>query len=756
MASEIALINAQMFRELDANQGEWLNRAQTYQRKRQGELYTDAQLAEIKALDLEPAGINLYAPIINTMASSIHSDQSGMAVLPLGETDREMAYLMQAVIDNVLQKARWEARRYQILQDQFSVGIGVAHVDRADNPFGTTVKYCPFYRLRYPQSNGDLFWDDLEQLVYYDIMSMKQAIRMTGAKFKNDMLSMEAILRCQDDYNTFFQNERVPLKQADKKENQDVLYLESYTKEYEHYQELTFWNADNSKVERTEMAPMYSPDELKRQSWHDIIDDGFRNAYTYFYQGSGGNKKYATSMVKQLKNGQGEMTPLKLKRVIKNVSVGGCDIGRYVLPTSRVPFVPYHDELIGYPEGEIRYIDPVNRAINQTLHLLTYNGRVMSNPIVFAFANTIDPVQYAKARSVPFGLVTVNAQDLSDPQKSMPKIEYPQSIGPHFSEMMTRLQNVAEYSTGIYGAFQGNPGQALETHSTTTELNNLAYQRLVPKAKQNQFSTAIVGELIKDFVIAFSDRDILMRYKENNDELFNTFSGDQPGEGVVGMRIQGQDHYNMVIPINKTVYDSNDKMTLVNNLQNTRNEYEVVIRSAPSTHTVRERWAADIRLFIQQSASPELAAVALKWLGKLNEMPFIQQMTKEMDMVAQLKADNETMKEAIEKLKDDLLNSEKKQVTAKISERSAAIHQEEKSKLEKISNKFELLYEKAKLGMEATGTEAKAKVDQELMQLLDELESDLKSGAQEAASEVGTAPAAPAPPQTVLPQEQNV
>ena len=201
----IATENVDLYRDLDGQQSSWLTRVNKYtDLARRGKLYTEEQKTAIQAYDIEAVGINLCKKVVNTVAANIFSNKNSKTVIPLGDAESNIAFLWQAIFNAYEQEIKWRSQLDQILKDEYSVGIGIARVDVADNLFGTITKYTPYHSLRWAQSSDDFFWDDLQFIVYFKKMLAKEAIIKGRIPFDDRQTAVSKMTDLTDIYKSTF------------------------------------------------------------------------------------------------------------------------------------------------------------------------------------------------------------------------------------------------------------------------------------------------------------------------------------------------------------------------------------------------------------------------------------------------------------------------------------------------------------------------------------------------------------------------
>lgn len=736
MDATYAVNNFRLWKDYDDEQSEWITRNEKIRALSRGELYDRTNIQELKDNNLEEVGIPVAHTILKTLAGNLFSDMPGGAIVPIGNDEKSAALLIQALCDAAIHEARFKTTYARVIDDMLSCGIGIAGIDNAANPFGCTVNYYDPAWCRWPGGHQSLTWEDLDCFVMMKRMTVRQAIAMLGIPYHPNMdkSKLEEIASLpSEEYATYFSNERYQLRNSSKMpvEFREVMYSESITLDYIGYQKLLFYNEDKNSVAQSVTIPM----EYRNEHPEGCPDDeALANVYSYYYYNVGNDelaKEYAKKQTELIKNGFGKIEPLKSKRAVKCVAVGGLDIGREVLPTMRIPRVPFIYELLGYPEGEMRHVAPMQRAINSSLISFMNNGQLLSNPWIDVIKGSVkDKSKYLDAVSTPYGLVEWEAVDPQNPELSRPQVHYPQPMGSYFVEFIQMMMSAAEMSSAAFGAFQGNPSSAPEANATNLTLNRQVSIRYMPVMINLQYAMCEIYSCLKDYVIDRMDEDVVVRIKETNDELLGMIAHDESAiledRTKIGVK-SSSPYYNMEIPVNKRVGQD-----IINNLKEVNREnYKVVVKTAPMSASIKERLIEGLDKLAHQAGNPAISAVAYKWRSKLEDNPLAEQIMKEFDMVNNLSAQVNEQGNIIQRLTQDVANAEKRATVSRISERASVAYNDFDAKLNKVASNLELLVKKLEVEQKAGNTEQVMAEADELKAKIDEASSDIQQTLEE-------------------------
>ena len=706
--------NHEQFMDFDSNQRDWLDKSLRIRGLRHNQIYTDAQINKMKDRGLDPVGINMAYPVVNTVVSNLYSNKNSRSFSPIGEADRKLAYTWQAIFTAYEKEIDFKVNLALALESMVSEGIGVFHVDVCDNLFGATTRYVDYAQLRWQPGHEDMFWETLDTIVHFRILTVKQVLQYTKKQYSESMDEVSMIMALEEDQNNFFQyvygEDGIIPAQEGPIENRKVMLLETYHRETKNYQKLLFNDG------REENIPEYDDNEIEEYSDSDEL----RNVYSYYLKRTK-DKEYASEKAKSVK----ELKRSPIQRVIKRVNCGCWDIGTYTLPTNRMPFVPIIYDMIGYPEGIVRHLDPIQKAMNNTLMLMMYNGRMVSTPKVIMDSNTIiDEKQLMQALSTPFGLIKYKSSSLSDAEKSKPTIAYPSPIGSSFVELLTLLKNQAEYTTGVYSTMQGNPAGAFEANVTNATLNSAAAQKLVPVAERIQASMCKLGQVEMDYMIEFMEDDVTLSYWENNQEILDMVSAetsDEIKEGTVGRRVRAPGH-NVEVSINKHT-NVKGKKVILNDIRTANNKMRVVIHTVPSMDTYREKIASFLSVVVQQA--PHLTETIAPYILRLFEFPLGYELGEKLDKIKQMMSEGAQKDMIIQQLKEMLKRAEQRATISKSSEQMAEISKQFASDLGNIKLKFLAIEKDMLAAKKAEGVVDKEAIAEKSRQAQEEIDATL-------------------------------
>lgn len=698
---KIAEENAEIFKYLDDQMGDFPNKREEWRRKYAGKLYTTEQENNIKAKGLEIVGIPMYRPIIRTIVSMLHSNNPTVTAIPEGDSSDADAFLWQAVFNHFTNLIRWVDQYYLVLQDQFIGGIGFAQVDFSkENMWGTTVKRINPARVRWDINYSDLLMDDCNMIAYYDIMTAKDAIVMTGKKFDRKLLDETDIFKFSSAYENIALFQRDATGQRD--ENRRVAYIQVDRKDYRDYERLLFFGEDNDTVEESHLVP-----KKKKEEWLDVKYDrdygDLTNAYSYFYKYSKSGD-YAKKQAERLASGNGKIESLSLKRVVRQISIGGLDLGEVIIPSEQYPIVPFTNEFVenGLPQGEIEFIDPLVQSLQNAFLTMLMNGRLQSaSGWTVPEGSVPDIAQFVAQARTPGGIKITTPKTLGDATVVEPKQDQIQSLPTFWGDVVQMIIRIIEYSSSVDPAVQGVSNRSPETFSTANLMTQQSTAKLQPIALRNQSSIERVFEVARDFIMDNSKYDQVARYLEKNDEIVELMTADSiehVNRNTIGVRRDNMTSFNVEIPINyrqdvpEIVQTENGPETkirqiIINNLRNRESKVGVKIITSPMYETIQEQWKAVMLMVIQQA--PQFASVLLYEILEMGNFPQAKRIRAQIDEVQRLTNELAQKDEIIKRLNIESLSYMDSLLRSRTAEKVAEITRQFAVKIAKIEADIE-------------------------------------------------------------------
>jgi len=180
-------------------------------------------------------------------------------------------------------------------------------------------------------------------------------------------------------------------------------------------------------------------------------------------------------------------TTLVIEDKIIKTSYEPCDV---------IPIIPFHFSMFRNPYktyGVIHYIKDVEKAKNKLWGLLIYDMQLRASlRVIYPNTAVADPQKAERQFAVPGAWVGFDA-DPSLPNSGEPKIVDVSNANQAIIQILSLLQQLAEYITGIFGVVQGNPSEAPGTFGGTQALQTFGTQRIKLASRNIEAGLSLLG-----------------------------------------------------------------------------------------------------------------------------------------------------------------------------------------------------------------------------------------------------------------------
>lgn len=633
--NEIAKQNAEVFTMRDNNQKKWMDTVVNYRKTVMDNPFDSTQQAEIQGQGLDPeAFLNIHSAIVDGFVGLMSSNKNSLTAIPRNGNINK-AYLYQVILTDILMKSYWPIQHRSILYDEAVSGIGFSIVDVCDpwekNIYNTVVRHLDFENCRWSNTYSHPFMEDLDDFVYYTNMSIKAAIEKTGkhydeAMFENMYEVASTIPDSLKESKTL--GSQVNETTASPVENQIVPVIVLYRKEYKGYLELIRYGKDKNTIK--------SSTRLSYDGKTSPVD--FMTSY-FIEQGQSPEEAKYIVDDQYIKNG--EIKKLNLRRVIKQTSIGGLDVGFEELPTDKYPFTPFKFKHLrgSAPIGMIQAFDGLSRMANQAFYIEFITGLANAS-IHWELPNGhADPDEFKKQAVKTMGIFKTDPQNLGNGQVTELR-KHTSSANP--GQMMNMIQFLIGFiknQTGIDDIISGTYSGTPPSGDMAEIMQRYSGLRFRPFEEDHQMALAHQGSVMLDFAKAGSDKDGLIRIFESDDEAIELYSKELKAVDTGFKTKEGQSL--IEIPLNK---DEGDE--LVNDVRNTSEQVDVMVVAAPFSESNRRAALSTLAMMNQQD--PNLIQSTASEVFELMEIPQAKRIGKKIDQTKQVMDENEGLKKQIE------------------------------------------------------------------------------------------------------------
>ena len=225
------------------------------------------------------------------------------------------------------------------------------------------------------------------------------------------------------------------------------------------------------------------------------------------------------------------------------------------------------------------------------------------------------------------------------------------------------------------GTYSGTPpsGDMADT------LQRYSGLRFRPFTEDNQMALAHQGSVMLDFIKSRVDKDTLVRVFESDDEAIELLK-EHLGASDTGFKSKEG------VPLIEIKLNKDDGDTILNDVRNTSEDFDVVIVASPFTETNRRAAIAALDLANQQDPTTIIPTIGDKL--ELMEIPQAKRIAKKLDNSNQLNEENNNLKEQIKVCDATIQNLNNQLVRARTTTQVTKEAVPIKSSLESLLNEI--------------------------------------------------------------------
>lgn len=537
--------------------------------------YTEAEKAQIIADGQAPLAINTSYAIIKQMISLLTSNRPTWDVLPVGDTDKQFAYLNRNLLYAMWYFSKGNRELEWIIKDMLITGAGwgvVAPDTRTG--FGAIFEHVSYHHVYPDPAVRRPDFTDAENLAVCKTLSNYQIARLLHMKvdeldkYLEEGSEMIPALHT-DDVNTRYPRYMTPLKNTGPGGKGNRRYCDI---------------VQRSTIERVDayyVTPVSGNATITRRIYFSLPDS-----------------------IKELE-GKGfvRIERKTIEALAKYISVGSyCE--RHYLPISTYNLVPFVDEFTGGPScmGVMDFLYGLQRALNKFILLTILNATLSNNMRLIAPKNAINKVEYENNFANPGSLIEYEWSE-GMPE---PKPQQPVPLSGQFLAFPQMIISMMEYLTGIFGVVQGNPDGAPRTASGLVSLQSYGGQK-----------SKLLGRHIEDSLSQLGDVAIA---------LFQNYSGFNETVTYFDEQLGANSE---PIKYNQLTVDKDLKVRIDNDISSGMFKSRVVIRQDYGSE--RQAKAAVLTQLAAQTRSPALIRPILK----LADVPEADAIADQLDALSQ-------------------------------------------------------------------------------------------------------------------------
>lgn len=651
--------------------------------------------------------MNFFKPTLDALTGVMMSNNNKVITMP-DNSRPARAYLWQPIMQRLFDDSSWPLIYPRILADQFSSGIGWAYVTPEDplmrSILGTRIRYMDYLNVRWPLAVREPLFEDANHLVQFDVVTIKQAIMMSGEPYDPNMLNgwKDCLTFFEEGYGKGLEHLGNFKENSERMEESVIPMINVFTKENKRYWELITFDEDKNRIESSELIPRSNEEDEDPES--DMMSHYFSESDSY------DERRIKVEKIKGFMNSQERINPSLRVRVVQSQSVGGHSVGRYELPTSDYPLVPFVYDMFeqGRPCGVLKHIRGINMTFNETLQLMMLIGRFSATPRVFVNTGSLRNRDAFLDQMQGYNPVIEVDMQVDSEGKPMPlQVVPPTPLSPYFTELMRMCMMMVDFVTSVTDAVRGSfEGAAQPANSAINTMLASSQQRFNPKALANQYSIIKAAKVAVGMIKKFSDSDKVIYILEDDNTITELLAEESDDDSfkdvaeskkeVIGRKVNTP-RFNAQIPVNYRVQTGKGKDTVINNLRDTDEEVDFRMEAVPATDNVRQNWINSFNTMLNQW--PEATKAFAQDLFQLMNYPHAHKLSKKLNEFYDQKQIISDMGSKLDDLKRKLMAALGQLVRTKAAAGYAVLTAEAKADFDKIKNNFQLKLDAMNQGM---------------------------------------------------------
>lgn len=428
--------------------------------------YTQAQKQTIEEDYKVSVSINLLYPIIEQMLSFIVGPKPSVRVVPVGEGDKNTAYLCQSLWSAVFYQGYTNEEIKGAIRDSLITGSGFVLVEPSGfyrrNPFNVNITYVPWKYVYVDPNSTRWDYSDAEYILISKSISANKIVNEYG-KFG---ITMEHLKRISS----------MPLAPTTSGYSiaNEIEINELYSKEW-------------IKSEPNEPKFLWKNGQIK-----DIPEY---------------NEHYPL---------QSNVYVKKTLLLAKNYKVweGYLPVKEY--PIIHFPCVHYPNGKNGKTYGIIHFLIDPQKAFNNTHSAVILNAQLHGHIKMIAPKGMIDKEEFQQFGSNP--KVLMEYESYPDQPQAKPERMMPMPLSNAHYTLFGEYVKFVEYISGIWAVMQGNGAAAPDTFGGTQAMQMYGTQRIKMRASLIDLSIAKLCHCVLNFIIFYSPKGSLFRYIDESNE----------------------------------------------------------------------------------------------------------------------------------------------------------------------------------------------------------------------------------------------
>ena len=570
---DLASENIQLFREYEGSLASVRRRAYTFDSFYRGKQYTKEEENELSAYGMMPLVVNVVKPFLGLRRAILTSSRPTLKVVPLQESNKLITKALEEFVVGKWNADYCDTQLNLALKDMLNVACGWMMIDHAsylDNAtFDFKVKHIN-WRYVYPDPEfKEIDASDAENIFVAAPMVVAKAMIVYGLSASEALAAGEVI------------NAKQSLGMR-----QQVQAIDRYTK---YPINIMIVEKDKGKIEKGSRADKYIPSVFYTNNLDAQL------------------KKEGEEFEREMKQLESEgilkfrkKTELNIKRV---TSFGKKVIYAGVMPIRDYPLIPFIDEFnenFSRHQGEIDFLEGVQKVLNKSYTVEIYNALLNANTRWLAASKSIKDLSiFQKTAHIPGAVIEYERDPTDTANGGRPTQVIPGNLANSFSSLKGNLVDTVKLITNTYGPTLGDASDSPETFATTSSLQSYGTQPIKELARRVDVQVAKVGEVMIQFIQGYADKNQLLEYLDV-----------KTGEMTKPMDDEGQP-----IILNETVFTEGVVSDIKNNSRVGTYAYKVLTQ--PNLGTERLMKGQQMQQMVMNGQMPALPEVIQKMFDYL-------------------------------------------------------------------------------------------------------------------------------------------
>jgi hypothetical protein len=488
MNDEESRISYELLQDYKSARAEWFKDRVEYDKFYHNVQYSPEEVEEIKKRGQAPLVINITYAIVKQIISLSTSASPIWNVDPVGDADKDTAYLLRSLMDATWYNSKGNRKLSQIIKNMSAIGVGYGSVSpQMSSTFGLNYAHVPYTQVYIDPATSEFDYNDAEAQIVAKVIPISKAAELFGVtkdQIKDWKHSYRYVDSDDDQKRAAYQRYIQPVRgdtgvfviQRNQLERKKVYIMEPASTEY----------------------------NLPRKVYFQVDEH----------------------LLKLQKRGLVTIRESEQKVLAKYLTCGP-HTARYYLPVTRYTMVPFINEFNDnpFPQGDIDFIYGIQRAINKFVLLSILNATLSNNMKIMAPDGSVDTDYWQTNFAVPGAILTYKWK----PDMPKPEAINPVPLSAAFFDMPRVLIQIMEYITGIFGVMQGDPKGAPDTASGLISLQSYGGQKTKLLIRNMEESLQSLGDVAIQLLQNYAPYNQVASYY-NGDQVqsiqFNTLLPD--------------------------------------------------------------------------------------------------------------------------------------------------------------------------------------------------------------------------------------